>query len=326
MTTTFISVLIITYNQDKYIKQAINSVLSQEINANIEIFIGDDASTDSTGSILSQYKSKFPNKFKIISRTQNIGPTSNLCSLIKECNGEYIAILEGDDYWTDPYKLSKQLAFLNNENEKYIACTHRYKIVDQNDNLIEREYFGPGRPENGPYTLEQFQNYIYFGLISTLLIKNIFKKDKSKLDVIENTHRFVGDISLNLVLSLNGRINVLDLNMAAHRIIVEKDGENYKSTIAKKNQIYDRAVYLKKLEFYALEKYGINIRHADISNSNLAWSLVYFLRSPTYHNLTVLLYTYRQLSSKLSALIYLVCNINKLWWYLKRYISRNIIR
>src|ERR1700739_2391661 len=107
-----ISVCMITYNHEKYIAQAIESVLAQKTNFPVELVIGDDYSTDSTRKICLDYKKKHPDILKLRFPDKNMGMMPNFIANLKECDSRYIALLEGDDYWTDPYKLQKQFDFL----------------------------------------------------------------------------------------------------------------------------------------------------------------------------------------------------------------------
>ncbi len=108
-----VSVLMPSYNHELYIAQAIDSFLAQECNFNIELLIGDDRSTDNTLSVAKEYSLKYPHKIKLIAHSENQGLLKNYQSLINIAQGEYFAVLESDDYWTDPKKLQKQVDSLD---------------------------------------------------------------------------------------------------------------------------------------------------------------------------------------------------------------------
>ena len=307
-----VSIIIITYNQEKFISQAIDSVLEQKDIGDIEIIIGDDASKDGTKAILDGYKSKYPNVFNIFSRPINLGPTKNFYELFKHCNGDYIAVLEGDDYWTDPYKLFKQTNFLEKDNS-FIACVHRYKTIDENDNVIQDEYSGHGTPKLGLYTLDDFKNYIYFGHLGTLLFRNFIKNGDVDYSIIKYGHEFIADITLNLLLCFFGKIEVLDLNMASMRTIVIKDGTNFKSAIQKKNQVVGRINYLKKLQIYALEEFNYDLNYRDRNAYHFAWSILFLLKYPSLHNWKAFLYTYKLNKNKIKLFWYLIKNLDRLF-------------
>lgn len=111
-----VSTLIMTFNQEKYIEQAIKGVLSQKINFKQEIIIVDDNSRDSTFSICESYRKKYPHIIKLLSSQKNLGISPNFLRMLRECRGKYIAMLDGDDYWIDQYKIKKQIDFFR---EKY---------------------------------------------------------------------------------------------------------------------------------------------------------------------------------------------------------------
>ena len=122
----------ITYNHYNFISQAIDSILQQKTKYEYEIIIGDDYSKDGTQEILKEYKQKYPDIIKLILREKNIGATNNFYDVLLKCKGEYIAILEGDDFWCDENKIQKQLNFLDNiENRDYIGVASNYYLVDK---------------------------------------------------------------------------------------------------------------------------------------------------------------------------------------------------
>ena len=123
-----VSVWMITYNHENYIREAIDSVLMQETDFEFEIVIGEDCSTDNTRAILLEYKERFPNKFKLLLHEKNFGIVDNMLTTFKACSGKYVAMLEGDDTWTDPTKLQKQVDFLEGHSE-YIVTYHNIELV-----------------------------------------------------------------------------------------------------------------------------------------------------------------------------------------------------
>ena len=121
-----LSILCITYNHDKFISEAIASWLEQKTKFKIEIIIGDDCSTDHTVQEVKKHL-KSNNNIKLIERRKNIGFINNFIETYKKCNGKYIAICEGDDYWIDKNKLQMQVGFLEN-NDDYVL-THTNSLV-----------------------------------------------------------------------------------------------------------------------------------------------------------------------------------------------------
>lgn len=132
-----ISVVIVTYNHEKFIAQAIESVLNQDLSLIKEVIIGDDCSTDSTVDILRQYQVKHPDLIKIVDRKNNVGVNANYVDLFNRCSGEYVAILEGDDYW-----LEGKLLEMRKQMETHSdVCMwfHRFQVLE-GEKLSERDY------------------------------------------------------------------------------------------------------------------------------------------------------------------------------------------
>jgi len=107
-----LSVLMITYNHENFIEQAVRSVMMQETNFEYELVIGEDCSTDRTREIALRLKEEFPNKIRLLLHDNNIGMIPNMIATYNACTGEYIALCEGDDYWTVPEKLQSQVDYL----------------------------------------------------------------------------------------------------------------------------------------------------------------------------------------------------------------------
>lgn len=135
METPLVSVCMITYNHAPYVAEAIEGVMMQECDFPVELIIGEDCSTDHTRDVLLKYKGQYPDRIRLLLREKNIGMQRNFIETLQSCSGKYIALCEGDDYWTDPYKLQKQVDFFEN-NKEYIVSFHRYKIYNE----ITREY------------------------------------------------------------------------------------------------------------------------------------------------------------------------------------------
>ncbi|MDB4054740.1 glycosyltransferase [Akkermansiaceae bacterium] len=129
-----VSVCFLTYNHVSFIEKALDGVLMQDVNFAFEVIIGDDASTDGSSEIIDRYQRKHLEKIKILRSTENLGVYTgsgrlNLLRNLSACRGGYITILEGDDYWTDPFKLQKQIEYLKRHPDCAGSC-HDVTIVD----------------------------------------------------------------------------------------------------------------------------------------------------------------------------------------------------
>ena len=114
-----LSVLLFSYNQQKFITEAINSILSQKTNFEFQLIIADDGSTDATVEIIKRFEKEYPTKIVFLDSHKR-GIIENIFRMEKHIAGDYIAILDGDDYWSNEQKLQQQIDFLENKVEKII--------------------------------------------------------------------------------------------------------------------------------------------------------------------------------------------------------------
>jgi glycosyltransferase involved in cell wall biosynthesis len=121
-------VLIPTYNHEPFIAQAVNSALAQRTNFPIEIVIGEDCSTDGTREIVRRLAQAHPQTIRLHLREKNLGGSRNFSALFSACRGVYVSILEGDDYWTNPQKIQKQVEALDAHPE-WAICFHPARMV-----------------------------------------------------------------------------------------------------------------------------------------------------------------------------------------------------
>lgn len=118
-----LSVCMVSYNQEAYIRDALDSVLMQKTNFQYEVIISDDCSKDRTVEILNAYKETYPAIVRVIIGEVNLGYPNNQRRSLENAKGKYIALCDGDDYWTDPYKLQKQVDYLE-ANLDCAICFH----------------------------------------------------------------------------------------------------------------------------------------------------------------------------------------------------------
>lgn len=133
-----VSVVSITYNHESYIRDALDSFVAQQTDFPVEVIVADDASTDATPVIIREYANRHPHLFRPILRGQNIGVNANFTDAMSAARGEYLALCEGDDFWTDPRKLSKQVEFLD-RNPDTAVCFHPVRITHE-DGSAESEF------------------------------------------------------------------------------------------------------------------------------------------------------------------------------------------
>jgi len=117
-----VSVLVLTYNHETFLGQALDSILSQRVAFDLEVWVGEDCSADRTAEVLASHVARYSGIIKPIYREKNVGLHRNFVDTMSRCQGKYIALLSGDDYWIDTYKLQKQVDFLEEHPEYVLVC------------------------------------------------------------------------------------------------------------------------------------------------------------------------------------------------------------
>ena len=139
-----VSVLLMTYNHERFIQQAIESVLSQEVTFDIEIIVSEDRSTDRTREIVLAYQQRHPDKFRLLLSDRNLRNNEVVARGLRAASGVYIAMLDGDDYWTSPHKLQKQADFLDRHAECAV-CFHNAAVVHEDGTRPTYHWNPPGQ-------------------------------------------------------------------------------------------------------------------------------------------------------------------------------------
>lgn len=123
-----LDIVLITYNQAQYIAQALDGLIMQRVNPNVEVrvIVADDASTDDTLAIIRSYEAQLPFPFIYLPQEANMGHVLNYKRAFATCTGDYVAILEGDDWWCNPYHLQKHLDFLDEHRECVLSSARPY--------------------------------------------------------------------------------------------------------------------------------------------------------------------------------------------------------
>lgn len=205
-----LSVLMVTYNHESYIAQALDSVLMQEVDFEYEIVVGEDCSTDSTRKIILDYYSKYPHKFKLLLHDNNQGACKNFLQSFKACNGDYIAYLEGDDYWTSKDKLQKQVDFLDSHPE-YTICFHNCEEFYDDGDKPSWNYCTVGQKATS--TLEDLLiNCNFIPSCSVVFRNRLFDKFPDWYSELA-----IGDWTLHILNAQVGNIAYINEVMSRHR-------------------------------------------------------------------------------------------------------------
>ena len=245
---TKVSVAMITYNHEKYIEEAITSVMNQKGKFEVELVIGNDCSKDNTSKIINKLVEKYPGKIKFLDRKKNMGVINNLLDVLAYCDGDYVAFLEGDDYWLTDSKLKKQIAFLE-KNKDYSICGTDCFVIDQNGNYLT---------DNSPLLLfkdeykrpSEFFKYNYGQLLSLVYRNDNKEKILEDLKCLLNGANVVADYGLKAYFITLGKFKNLDEKLGVYRYVVNNSSSysssgykglinGYKDVIITLNNLYE---------------------------------------------------------------------------------------
>ncbi len=221
-----IDVLVVTYNEENYIRRCLESILMQTIKEDVVIYIGDDCSNDGTPELIAEYAAKYPNQIVPVFHKQNMGASANLRHLLEMAEDEFIAFCDGDDYWVSPDKLEMQRKFLS-QYPQYVGNVHNVKIVDGagKDTGIHRLEWLTLSDDIG---LEAYDGMHLPGQLSSLCIRNFKYLGLTDLSLMESDRQVSDKVIFLLALSL-GRIYRMPLVMGAYRLVREVGEENASS-------------------------------------------------------------------------------------------------
>ncbi len=204
--TPKVSIITITYNHAEYIRQALDSFVMQVTDYDFEVIVADDASTDGTQEVIEEYNKKYPHIIRPILRKKNIGAWTNFIDAIREAKGDYIALCEGDDYWTDENKLQIQSELLD-KNPDLGLCFHPVNVIYQDNS--KKSFIYPVISESINFTVEELlaRNYIQ---TNSVMYR---RQDYSKLAKV----MMPGDWYLHLFHAYYGGIGFTDRVMSVYR-------------------------------------------------------------------------------------------------------------
>jgi glycosyltransferase involved in cell wall biosynthesis len=264
-----VAVYMICYNCEAYIAQAIEGVLMQQTNFAVKLFIGDDASTDNTSAICKKYRAQYPEKIELILHANNVGAVQNAQSVYNAClasGAAYIAMCEGDDYWTDALKLQKQVDLLE-ANPQYALCFHEVNQLHESTKE-QHEFF--------LYTKEFYNTKDVIELGTFIATPSIVFRSNAIQFPNWYFRISFGDTMLILMVSLKG-----DIVLIRERMAVYRKHEKGMSIEMEANQIQLALESVKLLHYFNLHT---NFAHdATIQSVNTA-TILRFKHFEPYQN------------------------------------------
>lgn len=228
MNQPLVTVLITTYNQERYIGKAIDSVLAQKTDFPFEVYISEDCGTDGTRAILQDYAARFPDIIRLNLREQNAGISRNWYEGLCAARGQYVCTLEGDDWWRDDHKLQKQVDFLRTHPD-YLAVSHTLLLTDDAGNTYGTLPDDP-RILGRDATMELFLAGVTYSC-TACLVKNIFDPADKELYDYVTANRSIADFALCMLYLDKGRVFVMNEALSAYRVAgTDQNHQNYNGT------------------------------------------------------------------------------------------------
>ena len=248
-----VSISCATYNHESYIRQCLEGFVIQKTNFEFEILIHDDASTDRTAAIIREYVDKYPNLIKPIFQTENqyskgvpISQTYNW----PRARGKYIALCEGDDYWTDPYKLQKQVDFLE-ANPEYSMCYTNILRYNQKKDFFDDWILS----DENVITIDDLMLYNRVHTLTVLCRKDLLLRYNQEISFLLPKLP-MGDYPMWLWMSLQGPIYYFQEKMGVYRVL-ENSASHIKDNF--KRYKFHLAGYNLRLFFNKKYKLGYNV-------------------------------------------------------------------
>lgn len=241
MSKTPVLVWIGTYNHEPYIKKCIDAVLMQKTNFNFDIIITEDCSEDQTFKICESYKNKFKDKIKLISAKENTKGLINakMYEQIPDMSYKYVALCEGDDYWTSIHKLQKQYDLLESQDD-ISGCFHNAILEDSKGKIIKENMI---QPEANSFSLKEI-----FAWNSIEPTCSIFTRTNVFCNLPKWFKQKPCDFFIDILITLKGEFHFIDDNMAAH--IKHQNGWSHQSRDKINNEFMDRYFILLEDPFF----------------------------------------------------------------------------
>lgn len=237
------NIILITYNHSQYIRQALDSIVMQKTTHEVDVIVADDASTDDTLDIIKEYEAKSSFKFTYLPSHNNLGFNQNYKRAFDACDGKYIAIMEGDDYWSDPYRIEKHTNFLEQHGECSMSFNRiAFYYQDQADYKINE---WNSTEDYKYYTSRQQIVGNKIGNLSACVLRNsVVKTLKPELFKLG-----IADWMLGIVFGQYGFLAELKDPMSVYRIHGDGQWSKQKEQDQIHNQIKSIPEYDKYLDF-----------------------------------------------------------------------------
>ncbi|WP_191906374.1 glycosyltransferase family 2 protein [Hymenobacter baengnokdamensis] len=258
MSEAKVSVLVLTYNHELYIAQALESILQQQVTFLYTVVVGVDYSTDQTRAIVEEYARQFPDRIRPIYHEQRLGAGANLQACLALAHAPYLAFLEGDDYWTSPDKLARQVQWLD-EHADFAICFHFVEIIQDGAPIMPPEYI-PSLP-TGKSLKSLRQVYTFsdslqqtLGQTGSMVLRNDLKELPNWL-----FQTFPIDFPFVVIHAAKGKIYLMQEVMGCYR---SNMSSSWRFATLEWRQTKFLSMYHQLVQHYALTEHAAMLRRA----------------------------------------------------------------
>lgn len=253
-----VSVIMLTYNHERYISDAIEGVVGQKTDFPVELLVGEDFSTDKTREILLGYQKRFPEMIRVIAAQQNVGMHKNHERLVSAARGKYLAYCEGDDFWHKPEKLARQIAVLEREPDVSIVCGN-YRVVSDEGKVLVEDSCGSTNGFKDELSYEDMVLMEFGVKTATACTRRNLVADALRHSPQCRDYSFLmGDQQLFLELAQLGRVRCLPEPLATYRFS-ENSALRPKDTSYSRQQVRSLRfqISLRELNYQFLDRYPL---------------------------------------------------------------------
>ena len=247
-----------SYQHEKYIAQAIQSVIDQETAFPYRIVVVDDCSKDNSAEIIRGFAERYPNLIEAHYLEKNAGRGAHAIGKANPIiDTPYVCYLDGDDYWCSNHKIEKQIKFLE-ESKEYVGCAHKTRVIYENS---DKTSYVEGAPDVDNWSIDDFMRFdnYYYCHLSSWIWRNVLGGDTFCFpdEYLKDTKNYVGDVVLTILYAAHGRLKCLPDIMSVYR--VTGSGIYSRKTEREKDWLNNVGIYLK-LDVVTKGKYHNNIR------------------------------------------------------------------
>ena len=235
-----VSVLVVTYNHARFVRQALDSAIAQRLPQPFEVLVSEDCSTDGTREIVEEYAKRHPHLVRLLLSERNLHSNEVVARGVRAARGRYVAVLDGDDYWTSDDKLGAQVAFLDVRPDVTI-CFHNVQVVDEYSQTTGRLWNAPGQPE-----VSGLHELLRGNFIATSSV--VYRRAAvSEIPAWYGGFFPVTDWPLHVLYAREGRIGYLDRTLGAYRL----HGGGLFSTLGEREKLEANADFYRRLRAFS---------------------------------------------------------------------------